>query len=238
MIILLKNESPEDPYLGLPGVEFVPVLNHTFIDLPALDQYLACSEAKGAEAVVVTSQRAVEALSQTANVENILNKPVFTVGPATADRLRDCGFLNVKGENTGNGQTLSDEVLPQQPYSKYIFFTGVVHRDIIPKKLESMGATVIQKVVYDTTSRKDCTERLREKVGQAGDRTPWVVFFSPSGVKEIVEELQNFPRDSFKIASIGPTTEAYLRENQLIPDCVSEKPTPQHLHQAIKLNSI
>ncbi|KAA8906610.1 hypothetical protein TRICI_005130 [Trichomonascus ciferrii] len=235
MLILLKNESSEDPYGSLPEAVFVPVLNHTFLDLPSHREFIDSAEAQNAEAVVVTSQRAVEALGQLENANRLFDKPVFTVGPATGAKLRQLGFTDVRGEDTGNGLTLSSEILPTVSYKKYLFFTGVIHRDIIPNTLNSMGATVIERTVYDTAPISNCVEQFNTQYTQAV-KIPWIAFFSPSGVEGIVEYLKQKPRNTFKLAAIGPTTEAYLTENGLSPDCVAEKPTPEHLLKAINLS--
>jgi uroporphyrinogen-III synthase len=235
MLILLKNESPEDLYASLPEAVFVPVLNHTFLDLSSHREFIDSAEAQEAEALVVTSQRAVEALGQLDNVSKLFPKPVFTVGPATGAKLRQLGFVDVRGEDTGNGLTLSSEILPTVSYKKYLFFTGVIHRDVIPNTLNSMGATVIERTVYDTAPLPNCVEHFNSQYSQA-DKTPWIAFFSPSGVEGVVEYLKRKPRNTFRLAAIGPTTEAYLSDNGLSPDCVAEKPTPEHLLEAINFS--
>lgn len=232
MLILLKNESSNDPYAYLPEAVFVPVLSHTFLDLLSHREFIDSAEAQEAEALVITSQRAVEAIGQLENVNKLFRKPVFTVGPATGARLRQLGFTDVRGEDTGNGLTLSSEILPTVSYKKYLFFTGVIHRDVIPNTLNSMGATVIERTVYDTAPLSNCVEDFNSQYCQA-DKPLWIAFFSPSGVEGIVEYLNQKPRDTFKLAAIGPTTEAYLADNGLSPDCVAEKPTPEHLLEAI-----
>ena len=72
--------------------------------------------------------------------------------------------------------------------------------------------------VYNNLSSSDCEK--------------WLVFFSPQGTEYITEHLLSRNSD-FKIASIGPSTEAYLLEKGIKPDFVAKKPNSVSLVQGI-----
>lgn len=239
-IILLKNQQNNDPYAALPDKTiFVPLMEHEFINQDKLLECLESLEFEQVDCVIVTSQRAVEAiseqlskLSEVAQI-SVLSKPVYTVGPATAALLRFKGFTDVRGEDSGNGAVLSEE-LKTLGFKNYIFFTGEVRRDAIPDTLNSMeGVALEERVVYKTIELKDTRDRFVKAMNNS-DKNPAIVFFSPSCADEVVKELtQNHDRNSYKLAAIGPTTEEYLQSHNLTPDAVAEKPDPIHLHKSL-----
>ncbi|ODV59186.1 uroporphyrinogen-III synthase HEM4 [Ascoidea rubescens DSM 1968] len=264
--LLLKNKTVArdkyqllfEQYFCPRSVGFLPLIQHVYIANDCLWSYLLCDDfLAGALAIVITSQRAVEAiheaiathsLSYDSRLETVFNKTVYAVGPATAELLHTCGFKNIKGGyDAGNSDVLSDIVIDNESLrSDYkeknvVFFTGEKRKDILPKKLRKFGFNLIEYVVYKTipispenTSREfnhyvDCN------INHSHPNTDhWFIFFSPQGVSEILDYLKNNQNKNFKIASIGPTTQMFLLQNGILPHVIAPKPEPVSLCQSIQ----
>lgn len=245
MVVLLKNEKePIDPYnehfraLNFE-CQFVPLLEHEPVNEQELAMYLRSEEFASIDSIIVTSQRAIEALEthldslDDEQKVTLLSKPSYTVGAASARELETIGFTDIRGaERAGNGSILAELILGET-YQSFVFFTGEVRRDIIPKRLQEAQRTVIEKVVYKTSDKSDTNTRFQNAVQQSSDA--WIVFFSPSGTADIIAVLKNYDENDqkFKLACIGPTTRDYLIKHGFTPDAVAAKPNEVDLARAI-----
>lgn len=133
--------------------------------------------------------------------------PIYTVGPATSRALKNIcpeRYLNIFGEETGNGEALAHYILDH--YGKWyhdhpskpplLFLVGEQRRDIIPKTLMSpdlpKDATipVEELVVYGTGVMESFEHDFTEVLKQTEDRpTRWVVVFSPTGCEAMLRVL-------------------------------------------------
>lgn len=128
-VYLFKNKTvPQDPYHDLfktKGFDpiFVPLLRHEFINTQELGEYLESSPhfQNKKVAIIITSQRAIEALNEhlprlsLKSKSILLKKPIYTVGPASAAALKKHGYTDIRGgENAGNGQLLAEIILKEQ----------------------------------------------------------------------------------------------------------------------------
>lgn len=262
-IVLLKNETtPVDPYMKAilkddTNLIFIPLLNHTHINHPIIIDFLMSSEFLDEyKALIITSQRCIESLdivlgklrdSGFDKIDKILNKPAYTVGPATHSVLSNLGFKDIRGgSDAGNGSILADLMIADPLFdidvdglknSKVLFLTGEIRKDIVPKKLLSNGFNLRELVAYRTENRQDIIERYMEINSKLFDSSShndenWIVFFSPQGTEGIVDHIQN-NHIAFKIAAIGPTTEEYLLNKGVTPDVVCKKPTADSLLEGI-----
>ncbi|KAK7565533.1 tetrapyrrole biosynthesis, uroporphyrinogen III synthase [Phyllosticta citricarpa] len=195
--------------------------------------------------------------------------PLYVVGPATARGLR---ALDLKcplvGEESGNGEVLAQLILEhynglssahngEGQKLPILFLVGEQRRDIIPKTLQSSDlpehqrSRVDEVVVYETgemqSFRADFTALVRRHE-EAGVRQQWVVVFSPTGCRAMLESLglvdqatgkltrslRDAPTQTW-ISTIGPTTRDYLVKNfDYEPDVCSKKPSPEGVGSAIE----
>lgn len=225
-------------------------------------------------AIIFTSQRAVEAFTQVvcsirAEGSHVLDEllpqslPLYVVGPATARGLRALGLgCQILGEETGNGDALSAFILNH--YNSIhqdainppiLFLVGEKRRDIIPKALQSddlapeKRSKVDELVIYETgemLSFKSNFTSLWQRNRDNGKTRQWVVVFSPTGCKAMLESLGILDDDTGKIkstssrhdiliATIGPTTRDYLiTEFGFSPDVCAEKPSPEGIAEGIR----
>jgi uroporphyrinogen-III synthase len=169
---------------------------------------------------------------------------VYTVGPATARALIKLRFSTIVGADTGNGGALANLLIQtfqrdgslatngtnesaELPRPPLLFLAGDKRRDIIPKRLAADNIRLEELIIYETTVASTFDEELDRVLEDETDGDiEWIVFFSPSGAEVALEKLKRSNR-KIKIATIGPTTEEYLRKEwSLIPDMVSAKPEP------------
>ncbi|KAK5171659.1 hypothetical protein LTR04_000024 [Oleoguttula sp. CCFEE 6159] len=201
--------------------------------------------------------------------------PLYVVGPATARGLRALGLQNeIIGEETGNGEALAEfmlkhynglhsHALVDQDVVKppLLFLVGEQRRDIIPRKLQSPDSPekerigVHELVIYETgemlSFKTDFRSVWSQNASQGVERQ-WVVVFSPTGCKAMLETLDMIDHGTGKaktivhdtngserktthIATIGPTTRDYLvNEFGLEPDVCAAKPSPKGIGTAIE----
>lgn len=260
-IVLLKNETkPVDPYMNIMSnnainATFIPLLTHTHINHSSIIDFLQSSEFLDEyKALIITSQRCIESLDIVLNkmnesgfdqIDKILNKPAYTVGPATYSVLSKLGFRDIRGgSNCGNGSIMADLMINDPLFEgntpenrKVLFVTGEIRKDIVPKKLLANGFGLKEIVAYRTENRGDIIERYMEINSKlfnnsSDDDENWIVFFSPQGTERIVEHIKR-EDIAFKIAVIGPTTEEYLLDKDLKPHVVCKKPTAESLLDGI-----
>jgi uroporphyrinogen-III synthase len=225
-------------------------------------------------AAIFTSQRAVEAFTQVvadirAEVPHQLDEllpqslPLYVVGPATARGLRalelQCPIL---GEESGNGDVLSTFILehynslhPGRANPPILFLVGDKRRDIIPNALQSADLPIDRRsrvdevVVYETGEMMSFSSHftaLWQKYVENGSSLQWVVVFSPTGCKAMLQSLglldentgrtkSTAPRNGILVATIGPTTRDYLvKEFGFSPDVCAEKPSPEGIASGIQ----
>jgi len=217
---------------------FVPVLDHIFRD-DALRTLRRSAErfafASGSEAsglrkatnnqakkyggIVFTSQRAVDAFATViakldpTKLNALFDKdmPLYVVGPATANGVRGLGLpCEVVGEQTGNGEALSDFILawhatlPREVTHldgrklPLLFLVGEQRRDIIPKTLQDSELPpheqiqVIEVIVYETGELATFEETFTHLVRTAKRqkvKEQCIVVFSPQGCEAMLSAL-------------------------------------------------
>lgn len=261
-ILLLKNKTvPKDPYEEIfkqhnHNVVFLPLLKHSHMNHSTIINFITSNEfLYNYRAFIITSQRCIESLDviirklkneEFSELDLILNKPSYTVGPATYDVLSKLGFTDIRGgEEAGNGSILSDMIIHDELFNcedeekKVLFLTGEIRKDIIPRKLKSQNFQFKELVSYRTEPLDDIVDRYLEinqnffTMNKENGNENWIIFFSPQGTEKIVTHIKENKECNLKIGSIGPTTEEYLLGNGLKPRVVSKKPNASSLLESI-----
>lgn len=248
-VILLKTKSvPNDPYEAIfmengYNPVFVPVLDHAMVNSEALFETCNHSPATTFSGLIVTSQRSVEAIGTTlprlTDASDLLNMPIYTVGPATCQAIRNLGFTNVLGSDSGNGDALASFILDTRALdeSRPLFFVvGDKRRDIITKRMKSANVELHELVVYETVTASTFPKDFAAATGASAAETlvvEWIVFFSPAGADVALSYIKQH-QTSTRIATIGPTTQEYLVQQWGIqPAVVSSKPDAASLYESL-----
>ena len=132
--------------------------------------------AKINEALIFTSQNAVNAVLESGNSQSLKEKKVFCVGLKTKELLESNGF-QVQAY-TGYAEDLAEIISLVYADLSYTFFCGNLRRDILPEKLKEANVTFNEIEVYKT-------ELKPQKMSAKPDG---ILFFSPSGVESYVRE--------------------------------------------------
>ena len=171
--------------------------------------------------------------------------------------------LQVFCGHTGIGDVLAQFILDhyaewyphRDPKPPLLFLVGEQRRDIIPKTLmdenlpSNRRITVDEKVVYGTGVMESFPNDFTELLNQTSDAPErWVVVFSPTGCDgmlrglglldpetgKAIEPHERNKKDRTFIATIGPTTQNYLRTTfDFEPDVCAEQPSPEGVLQGI-----
>lgn len=235
-VYCLKNRTEDhsggagaDPYeTALGRAVFVPIMHYEPIHLSELVRAVSANH----DALIVTSQRAVDALSSVLPKlpSRVFEIPTYTVGPATAERLKRLRFAHVFGSDSGNGIALAKQIIcTSSGRRKFLFLAGEIHRRQLPDMLVSAGNEVDTLIVYKTVP-------ANVEIEPRPNPTDWIVFFSPSHADGIVADLRQLHAQGMptpKVAAIGPTTQEYLQSQGLAVDAVARTPTAEGLKCAI-----
>lgn len=238
---------------------FVPILSSILINEKKLIEYLSSENfINKIECFIVTSQRTVSVLETCLkklddNIKReILKKKAYSVGPATSQSLLQIGFKYIYGGiDAGNAYKLAEMICKEVNNKKKItFFCGKIKKDIISTKLKQLNYEFDEVVVYETQERSDIFENFKNEIQkiknyknedlQSLNNKNWMFFFSSQGLKTILDYIkkkENLKQylivKSFKIASIGKSTNDFLTKNNIIVHFTPQKPTPTFLLEGI-----
>ncbi|XP_023938388.1 uroporphyrinogen-III synthase [Bicyclus anynana] len=170
---------------------FVEPLQFEYLNLPALGERLQDASYGGA---VLTSPRAVEAVARCwAPSKFVLwnTKRVYTVGEASAHKIKLSLGLEALGGGAGNAENLATLIASENSEgSKFLFPCGNLRSEILPNILQSKQISVDAITVYETKEN----EKLRTSLQELNDTAnpSCLVFFSPSGCEYVYRQLQTF----------------------------------------------
>ncbi|KAJ7104242.1 tetrapyrrole biosynthesis, uroporphyrinogen III synthase [Mycena belliarum] len=189
--------------------------------------------------------------------------PFYVVGKSTASALNLIRSahprspfvpMDIRGESSGTSEQLAKfilEDLDSSPPSRqipFLYLTGDKNRDTLPDILRAGNVDLIPLQVYQTQGSSSMSQDLKLALdwSSPGDNSSnwWIVFFAPSAAELAIPLLRQYfdlPPDptssarlSARIASIGPTTSAFLRDElSLRVDAAALKPSPDELLKAI-----
>jgi len=208
--LAVKNSLKIDfrPFIQVEGVsakdfrkDRVQILNHT--------------------AVIFTSRTAIDhffRLAQELRVAIPDTLKYFCISESTAFYLQK--YIVYRKRKTFHANGSMGDLLDIMKKHKEEFFLvplSDIHSQEIPKMLDKGGFRYTQAILYRTISSdlKDLKEMNYDIL----------VFFSPSGIKSLIQNFPDFKQNEIKIACFGPTTALAVREAGLTPDI--EAPTPE-----------
>lgn len=254
-VILFKKKDTDDKYNQLLlennfAPEFVPVLDHKLINIDAIKTIIRNGPKREQLcAMVLTSQRSVEAINEAYNELISLDQhvrdewnsmPIYIVGPQTAEALGQLPLF--RGSNHDDhwivaprASELIKSFSANHLDSTVLFLAGDKRREIIPEALSAAHIPLREIKSYVTCVHPDLANRIKQD-DKALLQADWTVYFSPSGLKFLLNQLDDKTRflANSNIASIGPTTSDYItNELGYQVQVEAEKPDAEHLVQAI-----
>jgi len=166
------------------------------------------------EALIFTSQNAVQSILQHPKCNELKSKNVFSVGMKTKDLLTQNGFNVIA--YTGYASDLAEIISLIYSKESYTFFSGNLRRDILPNTLKENRITFNEIEVYETniTSKK-----IKSKLDG-------ILFFSPSGVESYLK--LNTIKDEMCFC-IGETTAESLGKKKIKNIIIADKPSVENV---------
>ncbi|KAJ7363934.1 tetrapyrrole biosynthesis, uroporphyrinogen III synthase [Mycena albidolilacea] len=191
--------------------------------------------------------------------------PFYVVGKSTATSLKairearpDSRFTptDIRGESSGTSEQLANFILtdleslpPSSRNKPFLYLTGDKNRDTLPNILRGGGVALSVLQVYQTQGSSKFPDDLKfalESYSHQDSDIWWIVFFAPSAAEFVTPFLRlhfdlgsvdatTSTRRAARVASIGPTTSAFLQDKlDIVVDAVASKPTQDDLLQVIR----
>lgn len=254
-VILFKKKDADDKYNQLLlehhfEPEFIPVLDHKLINIDAIKTIIQNGPKREQLcAMVLTSQRSVEAINEAYNELISLDQhvrdewnsmPIYIVGPQTAEALGQSPLFRDANHDghwivAPRASELIKSFSAQHLDSTVLFLAGDKRREIIPEALSAAHISLREIKSYVTCAHPDLANRIIQD-NKALLQADWTVYFSPSGLKFLLNQLDDktLLLANSNIASIGPTTSDYItNELGYQVQVEAEKPDAEHLVQAM-----
>ncbi len=219
-----KPVSAKSPYFDLAERTGVQVDFRPFIQVEAVSSKefrQTRVQILDHTAVIFTSRTAIDNFFRMCQETRILvpdTMKYFCISEATAFYLQKYIIYRKRKIFFGSGK-FSDltEIMKKHKDDKYVVPLSHIHKQEIPELLDQGGFKYSKAILYRTESSdlsdlKDVNYDI-------------LVFFSPSGIKSLLQNFPDFKQNDTKIASFGPTTAAAVKEAGLRLDI--EAPTAQ-----------
>lgn len=217
--LAIKNSLKIDfrPFIQVEGVsakdfrkERVQILNHT--------------------AVIFTSRTAIDHFFRIAQELRITipdTMKYFCISESTAFYLQKYIVYRKRKIFFANGKfTDLIDILTKHKEENFLIPLSDIHKDEIPVLLEQAKINYTQAIMYRTVS---CD--LSDLKGMNYDI---LVFFSPSGIKSLLQNFPDFKQNDVKIATFGPATAQAVRDAGLRLDIEAPVPDAPSMTMALE----
>lgn len=196
--------------------------------------------------LILTSVNGVEALA--ARMRKLKIEPgelaslnIATIGPSTRSATEKMGVKVSVVPPKYVAESVVESLRGKVEGQQVLLVRAAVARDVIPRELREMGATVDVVETYQTVVPDSSRKKLQSVMEDPKRRPQVVTFTSSSTVRNFVELLGGRGRpphttnllDGVRLASIGPITSATLRELGLPVHVEAEEYTIAGLTHAI-----
>jgi len=181
-------------------------------------------------AVIFTSRTAIDHFFRIAQELRITvpdSMKYFCISEATAFYLQKYIVYRKRKIFYGNGR-FADlvDILKKHKDEKYIIPLSDIHKAEIPELLDKAKLKYTKAVMYRTVSSdlsdlKDVNYDI-------------LVFFSPSGIKSLLQNFPDFEQNDTKIATFGPSTAKAVREAGLRLDIEAPVPDAPSMTMALE----
>ena len=219
-----KPESVKSPYFDLAEKTNVQVDFRPFIQVEgvsAKEFRQTRIQILDHSGVIFTSRTAIDHFFRICQEMRITvpdSMKYFCISEASAFYLQKYIVYRKRKIFYGDGM-FSDliEIMKKHKGEKFLVPLSHIHKQDIPQLLEANGYNYTKAILYRTVSSdlsdlKDVNYDI-------------LVFFSPSGIKSLVQNFPEFEQNHTKIASFGPTTAKAVKDAGLRLDI--EAPTIQ-----------
>jgi uroporphyrinogen-III synthase len=241
--------------IEIPFIEIRPPRSYQRLDtaLKKISEY---------DWLILTSVNGVEALGARTNelgiqTEKLSHLKVATIGPSTRSAAEKMRLKVAVTPAKYVAESVVDSLREKVQGQRVLLVRAAVARDVIPRELREMGATVEVVEAYETVVPVGSKKKLQSVMKDPAKRPQVITFTSSSTVRNFVALLGGRRRpphtnpphtnphhtnpshtnnnllDGVRLASIGPITSATLREFGLPAHVEAEEYTIAGLTRAI-----
>jgi uroporphyrinogen-III synthase len=217
----------EIPFIEIRKPRSYQPLDSALKQLPEYD-WLILTSVNGAEAV----WQRLGKLGLTKR--QLKHLKVAAIGPATKKAIEKRGVkVNVVPEEYV-AESVVESLRDQVAGERVLLARARIARDVIPRELRKLGATVDVVEAYETVIPESSRTRLRALLKESRRRPHVITFTSSSTVRNFVALIGSEAQfDGIRLASIGPVTSSTLRELGLPVDIEATEYTIPGLIKAI-----
>ena len=165
------------------------------------------------EALIFTSQNAVNAVLEFDTLLELKSKKVFCVGIKSKALLEENGFI--VQAHAGYAAELAEIIYLSYTNLSFTFFSGNLRRDVLPEMLKTNGISFNEIEVYETILTP-------QKINSKPDG---MLFYSPSGVESYLKENKITDEMCFCIG----TTTAKALENITNNIIIANQPSVENV---------
>lgn len=220
--------------IEIPFIEIRPPKSYTKLDA-------ALKRVADYDWLILTSVNGVDAVS--ARIKRLRVKPdalshlqIAAIGPATRKAIELIGLRVAVVPKRYLAESMVESLRGKVAGKRVLLARAKVARDVIPRELRKVGASVDVVEAYETVVPQSSRRELK-CVMKDPEACPAVVCFtSSSTVRNFAALLggrERPPHTGIKFASIGPVTSATLRELKLRVDIEAKEYTIPGLIRAI-----
>ncbi len=182
-------------------------------------------------AIIFTSRNAVDhffRICKEAKLEMPADMKYFCVSEQTANYLQK--YIQIRKRKIFTGQkTAADLLLLIQKHrtEKFLFPCSDKRRNDIPEFMGTNELHLTEAVMYETVS-SDLSD-LREVFYDI------LCFYSPSGIKSLIENFPGYQQNKTRMAAFGPTTAKAVLDANLILDIEAPMPNAPSMTGALEI---
>jgi uroporphyrinogen-III synthase len=200
--------------IEIPFIEIRPPHSYESLDtsLKHISEYdwLILTSVNGVKALAARLRRLQIEPTELAHMK------IATIGPSTRDATEKLGLKSSIMPQRYVAESVVESLRDKVARQRVLLVRAAVARDVIPRELTKMGASVDVIEAYETVVPASSKKKLQSVMEDPKCRPQVVTFTSSSTVRNFVELLggQEHLRmlEGIRFASIGPITSATLRE--------------------------
>jgi uroporphyrinogen-III synthase len=200
--------------IEIPFIEIRPPRSYEPLDaaLERISEYgwLILTSVNGVEALAARMHRAKIGPRELEHLK------IATIGPSTRKATEKLGLKVWVMPQRYVAESVVESLRDKVGGQRVLLVRAAVARDVIPRELQKVGATVDVVEAYETVVPASSKKKLQSVMEDPKHRPHVLTFTSSSTVRNFVELLggreRRVPLDGIRFASIGPITSATLRE--------------------------
>lgn len=228
-----KPENDKSPYFDLASKNKLNIDFQSFIHVEGLDATefrLQKINLLDFGSVIFTSRNAVDhyfRMAEEMRVQIPDSMKYFCTSESTAYYLQK--YVVFRKRKIFHGKLRFKDIIPllkKYGEGRYLLPTSDVLKDVIPETLVNNEIDYQRAILYRTV----CSD-LSSLADVFYDI---LVFFSPSGIKSLVQNFPDFKQNNTRIACFGPTTVEAAKEEGLRVDILAPSKTAPSMTMAIE----